>query len=428
MADSSGTPVVTVFLRHRGDVLLLRRGEDVGSYPGTWSAVTGHVENDDPHTSALNEIEEETSLSERDISLVREGPTFTVTDEERDTHWQVHPVLFDADTRMVDTNWETAEAEWASPTSLLRRETVPELWTSYRRVAPSVLSLTDDTTHGSSYLSLRAVEVLRDRAGLLATTDTPDIEDARARLVQTAHRLLEARPSMAALANRIHRVMHASRPELTPSAVELNAHEAIGHAVDAGADAARRAADQIADQRVLTLSRSGTVLAALREADPAPSVVVPPSGPGREGVGVAETLADADLDVTLIADAAVASTIADGDVDAVLVGADTIRPSGAVVNKVGTLGAALAASRADVPVYVASAVDKVAVDDASFLSEEADPQTIYDGPASLQISASRFDETPPDLVSGGIITDRGTLAPGEIESLADELKRFRGWT
>lgn len=428
MVDSTDTPVVTVFLRHRGDVLLLRRSEDVGSYPGLWGAVAGHVEDDDPRASAFAEIEEETGLSTSDVTLVREGPSFSVEDQERATRWTVHPFLLDASTRSVDTNWETAEAEWASPTVLLRRDTVPQLWTSYRRVAPSIVELANDTTHGSAYLSHRALEVLRDRAGLLATTDVSDIEDTRARLVETAHRLLEARPSMAALANRIHRVMNASHPELTPAAVDVNAHDAIGHAVDAGADAARRAAEQIAGRRVLTLSRSGTVFDALQKADPAPTVIVAASRPGGEGIGVAEALTDAGLDVTLLPDAALATILAEGDVDTVLVGADTVRPSGAVVNKVGTRSVALAALRANVPFYATCAVDKIAVDDDRVSIEEADPQTVYDGPLSVTVSAPRFDETPPDLVTGGIITDRGTYAPNEIGTLAEDLERLRAWT
>jgi translation initiation factor 2B subunit (eIF-2B alpha/beta/delta family)/8-oxo-dGTP pyrophosphatase MutT (NUDIX family) len=427
MSESTDTPVVTVFLRHRGDVLLFRRSEKVDSYPGQWGAVAGHVENDDPRASALAEIEEETGLSDRDVTLVREGPSFPVEDEERETRWTVHPFLFDASTREVDTNWETAEAEWTAPTVLRRRDMVPQLWTSYRRVAPSIVEITNDTTHGSAYLSRRALEVLRDRAGLLATTDAPDIEDARARLIETAHRLLEARPSMAALANRIHRVMHASQPELTPATVEVNAHEAIGHAVKAGAETARRAAEEMADQHVLTLSRSGTVLDALRRANPAPSVVVATSDPGGEGTAVAETLANADLDVTLIPDAAIATRLANDPIDAVLVGADTVRPSGAVINKVGTLGAALAAHRANVPFYAACAVDKVAVDDETSTTEEADPGTVYGGPAPLSVSAPRYDETPSDLVTGGIITDRGLQAPDAIVAVADELERLRAW-
>jgi translation initiation factor 2B subunit (eIF-2B alpha/beta/delta family) len=385
------------------------------------------VEHDDPLESARAEIDEETGLSERDVTLVREGPSFPVTDEDRGTRWVVHPFLFDTATRSIDTNWETAEVEWCAPTVLLRRDTVPELWTSYRRVAPSVVELTDDTSHGSAYLSIRALEVLRDRAGLLTATDAPDVEDARARLVETAQRLLAARPSMAALANRIHRVMHASRPELTPATVEVNAHDAIGAALDADATTARRAAEHIAGKQVLTLSRSGTVLDALRQADPSPSVLVATSYPGGEGVGVAETLVDAGLDVTLLPDAAVAPTLATGAVDAVLVGADTVRPSGAVLNKVGTRSAALAARREAVPFYAACSVDKVSAGDEGGTGEEADPRTVYDGPAPLQVAAPRFDETPPDLVTGGIITNRDVHSPDAVAGLAEELERLRTW-
>jgi len=420
------TPVVTVFLRHRGEVLLLRRSEDVGSYPGRWGAVAGHVEHDDPLDSALDEIEEETGLSAETVSLVREGPSFPVEDEDRGTRWIVHPVLFDTSSRDIDPNWETDEAEWAAPPVLLRRDTVPALWTAYRRVAPSIVDLAEDTSHGSSYLSLRALEVLRDRAGLLATRDLPDVEDARGRIVETAKRLLEARPSMAALANRVHRVLHTSRPDLTPAAVEGNAHDALGHALDADAETARQAADHVAGTRVLTLSRSGTVLDALQQAEPAPSVVVVESRPGREGIGVAEHLAEADLDVTVIPDAAVASTLAAGAIDAVLVGADTVRPTGAVINKVGTRGAALAAAHADVPFYAACSADKISVDDAP-VREDADPRTVYEGPAALTVAAPRFDETPAALVSGGLITNRGLRAPDAIPPLADELAALRDW-
>ncbi len=427
MSESDPTPVVTVFLRHRGEVLLFRRSADVRSYPGQWGAVAGHVERDDPRASALQEIEEETGLHEHNVTLAREGSSFTVEDGDRGTRWLVHPFLFDADTRSIQTNWETEEAEWTSPTTILRRETVPDLWTSYRRVAPSILGITDDTTHGSSHLSIRALEVLRDRAGMLATSDASTIEDARARLVDTAHRLLDARPTMAALANRIHRVMHASRPELPPATIEINAHEAINDALTADADAATQAASQIGGTHVLTLSRSGTVLEALRRADPSPTVTIAVSKPGGEGLGVAEHLVDAGLDVTLIPDAAVARRLNEAPIDTVLLGADTVHASGAVVNKVGTYGTALAAHRANVPLYATCAVDKISVDnDAS--DEFAPSKTVYDGPKDLEVWAPRFDTAPAELVTGGLLTERGTLAADDVSTVADEHTRLRTWT
>ena len=426
MADADSTPVVTVFLRHRGEVLLLRRSEDVGSYPGQWGAVAGHVEDEDPSASALREIEQETGLREADVQPQQQGAPFAVEDEDRGTRWRVHPFLFETETRAIETNWETEEAEWASPTVMLRRDTVPELWTSYRRVAPSIFGLTNDTTHGSAHLSLRALEVLRDRAGMLANSDASTIEDARARLLDTAHRLLDARPSMAALANRLHRAMYASRPEFLPADVEANAHEALQDALAADEAAAETAATRVEGAHVLTLSRSGTVLSALQAAAPSPTVSVAASAPENEGVGVAEHLSEAGLDVTLLPDAAVAQRLHDGTVDAVLVGADTIQPSGAVVNKTGTYGAALAAHRAEVPVYAACAVDKISVDENA-PNESAADRAVYDGPLDVAVWAPRFDTTPAALVTGGVLTDRGVLAADEVAAVAEDLAELRAW-
>jgi len=426
MSAPTATSVVTVFLRNRGDVLLLRRSADVGSYPGRWGAVAGHVEQNDPEASARQEIEEETGLRDPDVTLVRRGSPFTVHDEDRGTRWRVHPFLFDTNTRSIETNWETDTAEWASPTVLLRRETVPDLWSSYRCVAPSLLSIADDTTHGSAYLSIRALEVLRDRAGMLAASDASTIEDARARLAGTVHRLLEARPSMAALANRLHRVMNAGEADRSPATIEPQAHEAIHAAHRADAEAAERAASEMAGAHVLTLSRSGTVLAALRTADPSPKITVATSAPGGEGVGVAEQLTDAGREVTLIPDAAIARRLNDAAIDAVLVGADTVLPSGAVANKVGTYGAALAARRAEVPVYVASAIDKISVEEHT--ADESTPaRAVYNGPTDLEVWSPRFDTTPADLLTGGLLTDQGLLNPDDVAAAAEELAALRTW-
>jgi translation initiation factor 2B subunit (eIF-2B alpha/beta/delta family) len=425
MPDWKETPVVTVFLHNRGEVLLFRRSEDVGSYPGQWGAVAGHVEGDDPDASALGEIEEETRLSARDVSLVRRGEPFPVEDEGRETRWIVHPYLFATSTRDIETNWETAEAEWVAPTAILRRDVVPKLWTSYRRVAPSPVTIADDTTHGSATLSIRALEVLRDRAGMLAATNHIGAEEARARIVDAARQLLDARPSMAALRNRIHRAMHASRPELSAPTVAVNAHDAIGRALQADADTAARAAAIVAERRVVTLSRSGTVLDALHQAHPAPSVVVAASRPAGEGVGVAEALAEHGLDVTLIPDAALASIVGD-DVEAVLVGADTVLPSGNVVNKTGTRGAALAALHADVPFYVACSTDKISPS-GTVHTEEGPRRQVYEGAAELSVRNPTFDVTPAELVTGGFVTDRDVLSAADIAAVAEDLASLADW-
>lgn len=413
---------MTCFLRHRGEVLLLRRSDAVGSYAGQWGAVAGHAEGH-PEAAAEREIEEETGLHEA-ATLVRRGEAFAVEDEALGTRWMVHPFLFDCTRRDAAANWETTEVEWTAPVALLQRETVPELWTSYEQVAPTVETVAGDDTHGSAYISIRALEVLRDRAGFWAYRRPEG--NARAALVDLAEALLAARPSMTALGNRVHRVMEACAPDFDPETVAKEAHAAIGRALDADADTARRAAGYVGGRAVCTLSRSGTVLDALEQADPPPKhVFVAESRPAREGIYTAETLAAKGLDVTVMTEAAVASVLDHEAIDVVLVGADAVLPAGSVVNKTGTRMMATLAQDAGIPCYAVAAIDKVATGDTPSL-EEGPRAAVYDGEAPLRVLNPTFEVTPSTPISG-IITEQGILHPSEVRDVAYELGALQQW-
>ena len=200
-----------------GEVLLFRRADDAETSPGRWGTVTGYVEHADLLATARMEIREETALT--DVDLARRGEPFEVRDDDLDRTWEIHPFLFDAGSRDVRTNEETARAEWTAPTEILRRETVPDLRTSYDRVRPTPESIADDDEHGSAYVSIRALEVLRDEAAL-AAEEGGDIKDVR----DIAGALLDARPSMAALRNRVNRAVSDVE---TPVAAERAAIEGI---------------------------------------------------------------------------------------------------------------------------------------------------------------------------------------------------------
>jgi translation initiation factor 2B subunit (eIF-2B alpha/beta/delta family) len=425
------TPVVTCFLRNRGDVLLCRRSDAVGSYPGVWGGVSGHVARSganpdaperDPATAAREEIAEETGLLDA-CTLVRAGESFDVTDAEHGT-WRVHPFLFDCESRGVATDEETTDWAWVPPTEILRRETVPALWTAYDRVRPTVGTVEADREHGSAYLSVRALELLRDRAAELAVAgDLPD-EDAWRDLATLAEALLAARPGMAALANRVNRAM-ATADERTARAVEERTQAGIEDALDADEEAATTAAEWLSGT-VLTHSRSGTVLTALRRAD-LDAVAVTASEPGGEGVDVAQTLLADGPDVTLVADAAVAHHVGSANVDAVVVGADTVLADGSVVNKVGTRGVALAAAREGVPVYVVAARDKVSQESLETVDlETVDPTDVYDGDADVAVTTALFDVTPPDLVTA-VLTEARALDADGVRRVAEAHERLAGW-
>lgn len=418
-ADLEPTPVVTCFLRSGGEALLLRRSGEVGSYRGRWGAVAGYAEGD-PDAAAVREIEEETGLGGA-CERVRRGEPFEVVDRDLGRRWIVHPYLFECSSREARLDWESVECAWVPPTEILRRETVPELWTSWRRVAPGLETVAGDREHGSAWISLRALEVLRDRAGELAAGGRDD-EAARRELAGLARRLAAARPAMAAPANRIHRAMGEARAAGGGAeTIERAAHAGIGRALDADREASARAAERVAGRTVLTLSRSGTAEAALTAARPRPTaVVVAESRPGGEGIGVAERLAAAGLRVVLVPDAAVAWAIAERGVEALLIGADTVLPSGAVVNKVGTRPAALAAAAAGVPVWAVAACDKVAPRPLGAPAEHADPAALYAGDAAIEVATPLFEIAPAESIAA-VVTERGALTPAEIAAVAREM-------
>ncbi len=425
-ADSESTEVVTVFLRNGADVLLLRRSDAVGSYSGQWGAVAGHAEGD-PEAAAREEIREETALDPgADVTLVRRGAPFEVVDDDLGTRWVVHPSLFDARTRDVTTNYETTEHDWVPPTEILRRETVPALWTSYDCVRPTVETVAGDREHGSSTLSLRALQHLRDEAALAADRGATDWDD----LAATARALRDARPSMVVIANRVNRAMFDAIDEATPAAVERAATAGIDRGLAADGRAVARAAERLPD-RVATLSRSGTVLAALAEASPE-FVLVAESRPGREGVDAAERIgAETDAAVAVGGDAAFGELLAAREVDALLVGADAVLPDGRVVNKVGTRGAVAVASAEGAARYVVTTTDKVRPAEAGaagldFDCEERDPAAVYDGDAEISVENPTFGATPAARFDA-IVTEDGLLDRDGIRAVATAHRRRADW-
>ncbi len=408
--------VVTVFLRNRGEILLLRRSDEVGSYPGRWGAVAGHAAGD-TDDAAFQEISEETGLQADEVALIRRGDAFEVTDIDLEIAWTVHSYLFDAERRGVETNWETTDWAWVQPTTIRARETVPDLWTSYDRVRPSVETVESDTVHGSAHISLRALEVLRDEAAVIWDSGG----DWRS-IASVGSDLRDARPAMAAVTNRVNQVMYRASGDRSPAAVHEAAVAAVTDAATAERRAAERAAGRIQGRSLFTLSRSGTVREAIELADPA-TVWVSISRPGEEGRDQATDLAAAGHDVVLTNDANVPAAIQQADL--VLIGADSVLPNGDIVNKVGTTAAMLAARQAGMDTYVVCTSAKIRPDPSVDLPA-GDSQCLSDGQADVAVENPVFEVTDGDLVDG-IVTEEGVLDQSEVAALAAEYEEFATW-
>jgi nicotinamide-nucleotide amidase len=120
--------VVTCFLEHDHQILILRRSKKVGTYRRAWAGVSGYLETDEPLEQAYTEIREETGLFKSSVKLIKQGNPIEVIDKSINRKWIVHSFLFhvtDPDRLRID--WEHTEFKWIKPDELTRYKTVPGL-------------------------------------------------------------------------------------------------------------------------------------------------------------------------------------------------------------------------------------------------------------------------------------------------------------
>ena len=129
--------VVTCFLESTGEILILRRSEQVGSYHGRWAGVSGYIETT-ADEQALTEIAEETGLSQEDLKLIKKGKPLSIGDEKLGVKWVVHSYLFRIkDRSKVKIDWEHKEARWIKPEEIDSYQTVPMLKETLAKVYES---------------------------------------------------------------------------------------------------------------------------------------------------------------------------------------------------------------------------------------------------------------------------------------------------
>ncbi|XP_064355293.1 methylthioribose-1-phosphate isomerase isoform X1 [Dromaius novaehollandiae] len=129
------------------------------------------------------------------------------------------------------------------------------------------------------------------------------------------------------------------------------------------------------------------------------------------------------IPATLIADGAAAAALRERGVHAVVVGADRVAANGDTANKIGTYQLAVAARHHGVPFYVAApttSCDPALPSGAHIPIEErpaaelTDFQGVRVAAPGINVWNPAFDVTPHELITGGIITETGVYAPGEL--------------
>ncbi|KAJ5316500.1 hypothetical protein N7508_001008 [Penicillium antarcticum] len=138
--------VVSVFLFSKNQVALFRRSEKVRTYAHYLAPISGSLDlGESPLAAAWRELEEETTLSLRDVDLYRQGIPYVFADDSVNREWTIYPFAFRLKSRnegghggeAIRLNWEHQTWGWYDPAGIEnsdRFEGVPRLKDSLRRV------------------------------------------------------------------------------------------------------------------------------------------------------------------------------------------------------------------------------------------------------------------------------------------------------
>ncbi|KAB7495329.1 Methylthioribose-1-phosphate isomerase [Armadillidium nasatum] len=131
------------------------------------------------------------------------------------------------------------------------------------------------------------------------------------------------------------------------------------------------------------------------------------------------------MPATLICDDMVGALMKIRKVNAVIVGSDRIARNGDTANKIGTYQLAVLAKHHNVPFYVCAPTTSIdmSLKNGSDIPIEERPENELSHIGKQRIAAPgikcwnpAFDVTPAELISGGIVTEKGVFAPDELFS------------
>ena len=280
----------------------------------------------------------------------------------------------------------------------------------------------NDREHGSRWLVRETLLILRD----LARTSKGSSNEQE--LYNAGRALAQARPSMAALASAVGRVLTAQGG---PDAMAHQA-ERLLHEYDTATARIAEHAKPLLHGTIMTCSISGTVVDVLATHSSAIERVITLEGrPRYEGREMARTLQQKGFAVTLITDAQ--ADIFMSQCASVVVGADSILANGDVLNKAGTALLGWSAQGHAVPLYALCETLKISSQqwqdgaehwhtNLTLLEEKESAEVLEQPIQGVTVRNFYFDRTPHTLISK-VITEQGVTGQQEITAIAAQVAR-----
>lgn len=111
-SDAEKAAVLVVFLKHEDEILILKRSEKVNTRRRGWGVVAGYLDELKPVVEkALEEVREETGISEEEISNIQKGDVFEF--DRKGIRFVSFPFLMELKRKpKVELSWEHTEYKW----------------------------------------------------------------------------------------------------------------------------------------------------------------------------------------------------------------------------------------------------------------------------------------------------------------------------
>ncbi len=414
--------VATSFLYSNGKVALTKRSQKADTYQGCWAGFSGNIERM-PLDQARLELAEQAGVLGENCRLKGIGIPLDVDDEKNNLRWLVFPFLFELNEGgEIRPDWESVECRWFAPEEIGDLQTMPALDSALELVWPpfgddllwtDLASIAMDTKSGSTALAKRGLRAV----GRFVQDNYDNLNNED--ILRSVRAFAATRVAMSAFPDLAARLLMGMEAEGGEFDLDALISELLGEIDDATSQSTNAAANGIKDRkRLFTLSYSETVRDTIiawhrvgRE------VMIAESGPGNEGLALADALKEHGIQAETVPDVQISSAV--HGADALLLGCDGITDANEVINKTGTSQATDIANDEGIPVYAVAQTFKIAPPGwPVFLEQQTSAEVGSDSQRKPGMPV--FDSTPLTRFHT-VFTENGPLTSPDLEEIRARL-------
>lgn len=120
------SPVINCVVEHEGNILLVKRANNLRFYPGLWNGISGFLDDSQSiEDKAKEELSEELDMPAAKIQKIDVAPVLVQEDSKINRSWIVFPVHVIVNTNKFKLDREASEAKWLSLSEARKKKLMP---------------------------------------------------------------------------------------------------------------------------------------------------------------------------------------------------------------------------------------------------------------------------------------------------------------